>query len=350
MLKHLRYLCLLMLGLGLSLLIGCVPPSISLSLNSQPDTVAIATDSVSLSPPLKCELNKDCLVILYTDRDPSPKAVDFGCGRQTYDGHKGTDFAIPDERMMAEGVPVFASASGQVLRVRDGVEDRRIRHPAERSRVEGQECGNGVVIDHGKGWETQYCHLRRGSVAVKSGDPVNTETVLGMVGTSGLTSFPHVHITVTHDGQVVDPFVGPTSSPGCQTSLDPIWNQPSGYNPTGLIRAGFSTDPPDMDQIWDGKHSETVLSAQIPALLFWVQAYGILAGDEVKYRMIDPRGNVVVDHNDRIQSPSLTWVGYVGQRNSGASLLPGVWKAEYSLTRGDRVLINVQRQVQLNLT
>ena len=57
---------------------------------------------------------------MYSDRDPSPKAVDFGCGRQTYDGHKGTDFAIPDEKIMAKGVAVKAVAAGKVLRVRDG--------------------------------------------------------------------------------------------------------------------------------------------------------------------------------------------------------------------------------------
>lgn len=350
MLRFIRYLCLFLLGLGLWLLIGCVPGSVGLSVNSETQTiVAESTDDFRLSPPLKCELNKDCLILLYSDRDPSPKAVDFGCGRQTYDGHKGTDFAIPDEQVMAQGVPVFASATGEVLRVRDGIEDRRLRNPTDRSRIEGQECGNGVVIDHGQGWETQYCHLRRGSIAVKPGDRVNSDTTLGMVGTSGLTSFPHVHITVTHEGEVIDPFVGPKTSSGCQVSLDPVWNQPSSYDPTGLIRTGFATEPPNMDQVWDGKHSETVFSTKIPALLFWVQAYGILAGDEVEYRIINPRGDVVVDHHNSIESPSLTWIGYVGQRNSANNMMPGIWKAEYSLTRGDRVLIDVQRQVELNL-
>ena len=103
---------------------------------------------------------------------PFRSVVDFGCGRQTYDGHKGTDFAIPDEQAMARGVNVLAAQGGTVLRVRDGVVDRRIQTEADKKTVEGTECGNGVVIDHssipnGAGWETQYCHLRQGSVQVK---------------------------------------------------------------------------------------------------------------------------------------------------------------------------------------
>ena len=34
----------------------------------------------------------------------------------------------------------------------------------------GRNCGNGVTLDHGDGWQTQYCHMRRGSVAVKVAD------------------------------------------------------------------------------------------------------------------------------------------------------------------------------------
>ena len=34
----------------------------------------------------------------------------------------------------------------------------------------GKECGNGLVIRHEYGWETQYCHMKKGSVQVKTGE------------------------------------------------------------------------------------------------------------------------------------------------------------------------------------
>jgi murein DD-endopeptidase len=79
-----------------------------------------------LGLPIDCELDRDCYILHYVDRDPDPnQEIDYNCGRQTYDGHKGTDFGIPDEQAMAQGVAVLASADGTVLRVRDGQPDRR---------------------------------------------------------------------------------------------------------------------------------------------------------------------------------------------------------------------------------
>jgi len=298
--------------------------------------------------PIDCTLGKDCFVLLYFDRDPSPAAVDFGCGRQTYDGHDGTDFAIPDEKAMAKGVPVIASAAGKVLRVRDGVADRRLQSNTDKANIEGIECGNGMVIDHGNGWDAQYCHLRNGSVAVKPGMQVEKGTKLGLVGTSGMTSFPHVHVTFRYQGKAVDPFVGINAKLGCNATRNPIWDKPLDYISTGLIRAGFAPKPPDMNAVWQGQFSETKLPANSPALLFWVQSYGVLKGDREQYRLFAPNGQTIADQTSEIKAPSRTWLGYIGKRNNPSNpLIPGVWRAEYRLTRGDRVLTEIKREVEL---
>lgn len=57
----------------------------------------------------------------------------------------------------------------------------------------GAILGNHVVLDHGEGSFSVYAHLRRGSVAVGSGDTVEPGAVLGRVGNSGNTSEPHLH-------------------------------------------------------------------------------------------------------------------------------------------------------------
>ena len=150
-----------------------------------------AGQSLSLGLPIACTLGRDCFILLYPDRDPGPGAVDFGCGRMTYDSHQGTDFAIPDRQVMVQGVAVQAVAAGKVLRSRDGVPDRPIAAPSEKPEVKGIECGNGIIINHGYGWETQYCHLRQNSVAVKPGDFVSKGTILGLVGIK-LTKLPEL--------------------------------------------------------------------------------------------------------------------------------------------------------------
>lgn len=305
-------------------------------------------DQLYLALPIDCTLGQDCFILHYPDRDPGPQSVDFGCGRLTYNGHDGTDFAIPDERAMAVGIAVKAAAPGKVLAVRNEVSDRRIETEKDRTAVSGIECGNGVLLDHGDGWQTQYCHLRQGSVAVKPGTLVETGTVLGLVGESGLASFPHVHLTVRHQGTAVDPFVGPSAKSGCDVARHSLWAKPVAYVPTGLVRAGFANQPPKLSDVWQGRFWETGLPLDSPALIFWVQAYGVLQGDVEQFRVVAPDGRVVVDQKRDLKEPNRVWLSYVGKQATRAQpFLPGVWQGEYRLVRQGQVLIDLNRKVQL---
>ena len=309
--------------------------------------VSPAKQSLKLGLPIACQLNRDCFILLYPDRDPGPAAVDFGCGRMTYDGHKGTDFAIPSLQVMAQGVRVQAVAAGKVLRIRDGVIDRRIDNPAQKSEVQGTECGNGVVIDHGNGWETQYCHLHQNSVKVKPNDRVSKGTVLGLVGMSGLASFPHVHLTVRYQGKVVDPFVGPTAGQGCNVARQPLWEKPLSYVPTGVIRAGFAPQPPQLEELWEGAFNENQLPKESPALVFWVHLYGVLQGDEEHIELINPKGQVIINERRPLSTSNRVWMSYVGKRNRSQTLARGKWQGKYQLVRDGQTLIDLQRQVLL---
>jgi murein DD-endopeptidase MepM/ murein hydrolase activator NlpD len=101
-----------------------------------------------LAFPADCTLGAGCYIQQYHDHDPGPEATDYTCGPLSYDGHDGTDIALPTRAAMATGVAVLAAAPGVVKGLRDGVADAA-PFPT------GQDCGNGVVIDHGNGWETQ---------------------------------------------------------------------------------------------------------------------------------------------------------------------------------------------------
>ncbi|WP_026103282.1 M23 family metallopeptidase [Pseudanabaena sp. PCC 6802] len=302
--------------------------------------------------PLKCNLGKDCFVLNYTDRDPGSEAVDFGCGRMTYNGHTGTDFAIPDERVMRQGVPVIAAANGKVLRVRDGIVDRKTLDTKD-SGIEGKECGNGVVIDHGQGWETQYCHMRHGSVVAKPGTQVKSGTVLGLVGQSGAASFPHVHFEARYQGKPVDPFLGVDAQierkPGCKVPAKSMWRTPLVYVPTGLMNAGFADRVPKLEDAEQGKFDDITLSANAGAIVFWVRTYGVLKDDLERIRLIAPNGSVIANSEKNIEKPSRTWMLFTGKRNKPEQkLATGTWRGEYQLIRNGKALIDVKREIKIN--
>ena len=334
-----RNLVLIVLSLSLTLIWGCFKVTSQVQLNQNPAN----NQTPSLIIPIDCNLGQDCFIMHYVDREPSPEAVDFGCGRQTYDGHKGTDFGIRDLETMKAGVPVLAAAAGTVLRIRDGVADRLIENQTNQQKIEGKECGNGLIIDHGNGWETQYCHLRNGSVAVQPGTKVEQGTVLGKIGASGLASFPHVHLTVRYQGEIIDPFVGTNSTTGCNVQRNPLWAKSLEYVPTGLISSGFAPQPPKSTELWQGKYNETQLNVDTPALVFWVHVYGVLQGDREKWQLIDPSGKTVIKQEQRLDKSYRSWVGYVGKRN----IIAGVWQGKYQLMRNGSPLLNVTRKIEI---
>lgn len=174
---------------------------------------------LKLEQPVGCEPGKTCWVAQYPDTNPGPDVRDSACGVRSYNEHKGVDIAVGDIQDIADGIDVLAAADGVVIGIRDGVTDVFIRNEADIAALNGQDCGNGVHIDHGKGWATQYCHLRKGSVLVRKGDPVKTGDKLGLMGYSSRTEFPHLHVQVIRDGKTYDPFADQYAVAGCDERI-----------------------------------------------------------------------------------------------------------------------------------
>ena len=247
-----------------------------------------------LTWPLECTLGEDCFIQQYVDRDPGPKAQDFTCGPLVYDGHQGTDIALPSLAAQAAGVTVRAAAAGIVAGIRDEMPDILASAPGAPA-LEGRDCGNGVRLLHEGGWETQYCHLARGSILVTPGQSVAAGAPLGRVGLSGRTEFPHLHVTVRRDGAVVDPF-DPDDSLICGGPTAPaLWATPPAYQPGGIIAAGFDTSIPEFDALKAGPAPRTVLPAKAPALVIWAYLFGGRAGDEIRFRVDGPAGAVLAE-------------------------------------------------------
>ena len=63
--------------------------------------------------------------------------------------------------------------------------------------------GNLVEIDHGSGLSTRYAHLSR--VLVKAGDTVDAGETIGLSGSTGRSTGPHLHYEVRRNGRASDP-------------------------------------------------------------------------------------------------------------------------------------------------
>jgi len=303
--------------------------------------------------PVACVLGTECLVQNYLDHEPGPGARDQTCGPLSYDGHRGIDIRVPGMRHMRAGVVVLAAAPGTVIRVRDGEPDISLRERGADA-VLGREAGNGVVIDHGDGWESQYSHLRRGSVAVSPGDRVEAGTPLGLIGLSGKTEFPHLHFEVRHQGQTLDPFTGWAPEKGCGQAGTPLWSEAAAtalaYRAGGLLDAGFAAGPLGIAEAL-GETPPTAPGRASPALVFWAAAWGLRAGDREVMRLIGPDGAPVADWSgtrDKDQAQSLR---YTGRKRRGEAWPPGTYRGTYRVRRvvdgAERIIVETQSEVEL---
>ncbi len=284
-----------------------------------------------MSVPIDCALGETCHIQQYTDADPGPGATDYTCGPLSYDGHKGTDFALPSMKMMEDGVDVRAAAPGTVRAMRDGVADR-LYSDETAAAVEGRECGNGVVITHGDGWETQYCHLKQGSVAVREGQRVNATTVIGQVGLSGQTQFPHLHLSVRHMDAVVDPFAPDATAQCGRDDAGSLWSEPPAYEPGGLISAGFADTIPEFDAIKAGDAATDTLPTDAAALVVWGYVFGARPGDELALSITGPEGSVI-EETVALDRQQAQLFRAVGRRQPEGGWAPGTYEGDVVMRR-----------------
>ncbi|MEC7150226.1 MAG: peptidoglycan DD-metalloendopeptidase family protein [Pseudomonadota bacterium] len=95
--------------------------------------------------------------------------------------HRGTDFAAPS------GTPIMASGSGTVTRAR--------------------WCGGGgncVKIKHNSTYETIYAHMKSFAKGIKEGKKVKQGQIIGYVGSTGMSTGPHLHYEVVVNGKKVN--------------------------------------------------------------------------------------------------------------------------------------------------
>lgn len=303
-----------------------------------------------LGLPVDCTVGETCWIMNYVDADPGPGRADYRCGNLSYDGHNGTDFMVRDLAAVDAGVAVRAAAVGVVQSVRDGMPDTGLREPGAADAIAGRECGNGVVLRHADGWVTQYCHMRRGSLAVGRGAEVGKGTVLGMVGMSGQAERPHLHFVVRRGERVIDPFVGETPGGTCAAGRSPLWDDTTRtmlpYRSVYLFNAGFAAALPTEDGLMSGLYQDNVLPATAPALILWLEIVGPRKADDIAMRILGPDGEAVLDHRDSYDGRFSAYrLFYAGKRRRPLRWPAGIYTGEITFRRADAPEGPVERRV-----
>ena len=315
-----------------------------------PVVPAQAEAPFGLELPIDCRPGVDCWILRYVDHDPGPGVRDHACGQLTGDGHKGIDFAIPNLAAMVQGVEVRAAAAGTVDALRDGMADEGLEQSG-REAIAGKECGNGIRLDHGDGWTTWYCHLRRGSLMVQQGDRVAAGQALALVGLSGETTFPHLHFDVRHNGEVVDPFVGPDRAQQCGTGARPLWSADVladlTYQPVALIDAGIAPTPPQEEDAARGYYGRNELAVTSRVFELWVEGYWVEEGDRVQFTIVGPDDAQVVTQTVALDRSWKHWFQFVGARRPGDAWPAGIYTGQVTLQRDGLAPVTLERSVEL---
>lgn len=294
-----------------------------------------AAGDISLAFPLDCDLGNTCYIQQFMDHDPSSGNYDFTCGSLSYDTHSGTDFALLSLADQAAGVNVLAAAEGTVVGVRNDMLDVLQISP-DAPDVSNRECGNGLVLRHSDGYETQYCHLAKGSIDVSAGQVIKAGTVLGRVGLSGQTQFPHLHLSVRQNGQNIDPF----NADGVQSCPDPtrpsLWGTEIATPAGGIVKIGLTASVPSFDAIKAGS-ANTGVDADGPALVGWGHLFGVRVGDTVTTRITRPDGTVF-DTSEVFERTQAGVMRAFGKRTPQDGWAHGTYRLDVIHQRNDAIL------------
>jgi hypothetical protein len=313
---------------------------------------AQAADPIALSFPVKCEMGATCFVQSYVDHDLSKGSRDYQCGSRTYDGHDGTDFRVLDLGMQRSGVEVLAAAPGRVVGARDGMADVSVR-TIGKAEIAGKECGNGVVLEHDNGWRTQYCHMAKGSIRVKTGDQVAVGQAIGLVGLSGDTEFPHLHFTVRLAGAIVDPFAFGPALDSCNSGGRSLWasalQSKLDYRAREILNYGFAEVPPTMESIESGDIKNHPPNRQSAALVAYIRTIGLQQGDEQALTVNAPDGSVFSEYTPpALESNKAQYFMSAGKNRRAAAWPAGTYTVSYRVTRNGAELLRKTFDIKLD--
>lgn len=180
-------------------------------------------------------------VSAFADHNPaSGQVLDYNGGTRTYDGHRGTDYALYPfnwNKVDAGEVQVIAAAAGTIV-------SKANVDPTDHNCItSSNDPWNYVALVHADGRMTIYGHMRYNSITSKNiGQTVAQGEFLGTVASSGNSSGPHVHFEVRTGSfsitEWVDPYAGQASQPIS------LWSGQRPYFDSAINKVSTHSAPP----------------------------------------------------------------------------------------------------------
>lgn len=298
--------------------------------------IEAATDG--FQPPLRRGLsnnNPDIMhIAAFVDQDDlNPDSLlDWNCGERTYDtdtfNHNGTDYnaaTYPWLTMANDGMVVVAAADGEIIDKHDG-------EPDQNCAFDPQAEANLVVLRHDDGKITLYAHMKTGSVTPrKIGDRVEQGDYLGVMGSSGLSTGPHLHLGVQDlSNNLFDPYAGTCNA----LNNESLWENQEDYKEQQILAlASHSASPefPPCPQL-EIPHLDDVFAVQ-DTIFVSVTVRDFDNTDEIVVQVLDPFGQAVISTSYSDDTPghfsaiSITFGFQLGQPATAGEY---TWRATYA--------------------
>jgi len=242
--------------------------------------------------PMAGNLARDLWRNNYVDLDPTSGIRDWNCRNYSYNGHDAVDVDLRSFGEQRIGVPLFAAEDGIVIAVTDTYFDE--------NNCPNGPCGtpaNYVILRHAGGRQTYYWHLKQYSATVAVNDSVVAGQQIGLTGSSGNSSWSHLHLAVYDDigATLIEPFAGPCR-PG-----ESEWVEQPPFNGTLFMRDfGVSYIDPATEPLWPQVMSRTgQIALTDPILYYWFFPYNLPANSTWRTQFERPNGTIAFDSGTR---------------------------------------------------
>ncbi len=257
---------------------------------------------------------------------------DYNCGTRTYDqptgyNHQGIDYFLWPfiwNKMDEDAVEIVAAAPGVIIFRQDGQFDR--------SCESNNNPWNAVYVQHEDGSIAWYGHMKSNSLTPKrAGESVAVGEYLGIVGSSGNSTGPHLHFELYDaSGQLVDPYQGPCN----QTTTASWWLEQRPYYDSAVNALVTQTAPPQFNACPMPEVTNASNSFLPGETIYFVTYYrDQLSAETSRYKISRPDGSIFQQwsHNSDAQHYVASyWYWFYSLPNNAPQ---GVWEFEVEYAR-----------------
>jgi len=313
-------------------------------------TSCFTNATIKLSMPIDCIYGKNCFIQNYYDlgSDATRAYKDYKCGSATYKAHNGVDFRILDYVQLKKNVEVLAAADGTVKALRNNEPEFIFYHNKKIAELNSKECGNGVVITHADNYETQYCHLKKNSIVVKGNQKVKAGDLIGIVGMSGATEFPHLHLSLRKNNINIDPFSNQSLKSininyNCNNNTDSsLWDEKTkkilAYKPTAILNFHATDQQPKEDNARFGGCRSDSIDHQSDKIILWADIINIQKNDQVIFNIKDGQNQEVFNNTIVLNKRYAQYFIYSGKKLDNLKLKNTQYTANIFIIRNEKIV------------